>query len=419
MAARKWITFLQVHYLANDGPWWQTHRNTGPIGEFRQAFSSFNDVVAASPNATMKADLGDANLKLHHHLNNLDAKKKRIWLRIAWHITIPVIIGWTLWVAITLNEWAQFLSQLAVLTFTLTLAAALVRNDRATNWINFKLWEDRLIGDLPTLLFYTVATQRPGLHKNYHLVIIVGVITGILLLVVSLTHDLWSQVLLLRSTLRSGQAHLSPDARTNLIRARDVLWEKTDALQTHVEQADISGGFQDGFLLLKKATHHTLATVDCYLPKSDRRPRPRYPWKPKVPAFALTIILQGLTLYAASEQPWFLSYNGGWALWMIVRMALNFRGYVSQKDVNRLFTSIVAGSAMLMPLTLLLLIGGAAALEPLWVKLVLGLFLIILVTCFSNILSKGCDALSNWLFPERPAADIATPAPRAEDDVAS
>jgi hypothetical protein len=399
-AARKWITFLQVHYLANDDPWWHTNRNTGRVHEFRQAFLLFRNTVNASPYPTLKADLGDVCAKVQRHLDNLDAKAP-IWLRIVWHITIPVIVGWTLWVAITLNEWAQFLSQLAVLIFTQILSAALVRNVRATNLINFKLWEDRLVGDLPTLGFYTVATKRRGLHKNYRLVIIMGVITGILLLAVSLAHDLWSRVLLFRSSLRSGRVHLPGEARTDLVRARDNLWEKTDALQRHVELADISSGFQDQLLLLKRDTHYLLATTDCYLPVSDRRERPTYPLKPKILPFILTDIIQGLTLYAASGQPWYLSYNGGWALWMIVRMVLNFRGYVSQKDVNRMFTSIVAGSAMLMPLTLTLLFGGAAVLEPLWVKLVLGFVLTILVTCFSNILCTGCDALSKRLFPER------------------
>jgi len=402
-AVRKWITFLKVHYLANDDPWWRANRDAGPVNEFRQAFVSFRNTVNASTNPTMQADLGSTIAKVQHHFDKLDTKAP-LWLRIVWHIPIPVIFGWTLWVASTLDEWAQFLSQLAVLIFTQILAAALVRNPRATNWINFKLWEDRLVGDLPTLVFYTVATKRRSLHENYHLVIIMGVITGILLLAVSLAHDLWSEVLLLRSSLRSGRVHLSGDARTDLVRARDNLWEKTDALQTHVEQADISSGFQDGFLLLKRSTHHTLATTDCYLPKSDRRERPKYPRKSKFPQFALTAILQGVTLYAASRQPWFLAYNGGWALWMIVRMALNFRSYVSQKDVNRMLTSIVAGSAMLMPLTIILLAGGPQALEPLWVKLVLGFVLIILVTCFSNILCTGCDALTKMLFPAGPTA---------------
>lgn len=392
---RKWITILQDHYLAGDDPYWRVNQNAGSIEAVRDALEAVRAAIGHDDNsAILREEVGERVGKVERHLDNLGSSTS-FWFRFAWLVWALPIIGWTLWLAIILEDWGQLIAQEGVLSRTLSLGIAILRNKRGTASISFKYYEDRLVGDLPSLIFYTIAS-RPAyrhLHGDWRFTVFVGGITGFVLLLVSFWGALWFSACLLWKKWRRPAPVLTQSARERLRAARDQLSKSVEDLKVDVENADISDRMKDHFLMLRRDADRLLRTIGRFLPSADALVRHRYARLPKVPLSVITVILVGQALGASYRYPWFMAVTAGWGIWQIARMVFdNIRPYTSPDDMARVFSNIVAGTVTLLPLTLAMLFTIGAILEPFANKVLMSVVVILSVNLFSNLVGTLCTA---------------------------
>lgn len=395
--SRDWITLLQDHYLAGDEPFWQANRDAGPVHSFREDLWSVRAAIGDDGNLpVLEAEVSLAVNRTERHFTNLETDTSFL-LRFAWLVWTVPFIGWTLYLAIILEEWGQLLGQLALLSRTLSLGIATLRYKKSTGRIIFKFYEDRVLGGLPSLILYTVAS-RPifrHLHGDWRYTVLVGGITGLVLLLLSFWRDLWSGTLFLWSKLRPGPPTLTGHARMRVKTARDKLLKSVSKLQKHIEKADISDRMKDHFLMMKRDADELLRTIDRFLPIKEAADIPHYPRWPKVAPVVVTAILQAQALGASYRYPWLMAETAGWGLWNTSRMLFGLiAAYVSQDDMSRRFSTIVAGGIALLPLTLAILFTNGAVLLPVVNKVLLAVGLVLFINLFSNLVGAFCKTLA-------------------------
>ncbi|WP_217577410.1 hypothetical protein [Mesorhizobium sp. GbtcB19] len=394
---RKWITCLQDHYLAGDEPFWQANQNSGPVHAVREALWSVREAINYDETSTeLKDELSLDVSRVEQQFANLEADTSALF-RLFWLVWVIPFIAWTLYLAIFLEEWGQLIGQSAVLSRTLSLGVAVLRYRKSTGWIIFKFYEDRVLGSLPALIFYTIAS-RPAyrhLHGDWRYTTLVGCVTCLGLLLLSYWQDLWVGALFLRSKLWLAPPILTRDLRVKLRTARNTLLESVKELQHCIEDADISDRMKDHLLMVKRDADRLLRTIKRILPIEDAAEEPRYPRMPKVPVVVLTAVLQAPILGASYRYPWLMAESAGWGIWNTIRMMFGLiASYVSQGDIARRFSNIVAGGLALLPLTLAILFTNGAVLLPVENRVLLAVGLILIVNAFSNLAGTFCKGLS-------------------------
>jgi hypothetical protein len=385
---RNWITCLQDHYLSGDDPYWQANRDSGPIHQFRQQLQTA-PAVFGDPRVTEFC--ADAE----RHIGKLDSKTsfRFRFLSFVWSL---LITGWALALSILTDDWAQFIAQLMVWSRNDSIAVSRIRYERTSGGIVFKFYEDRVVGDIPAFLLYTIILL-PGMR--YLLKIsstkwIVGSITGLWLLLVSYIPVLW---FFCRFTVwRLGLFPTGPlEAKKN---ACKTFSDSFQAFLDHIENADIGDAMRQHFLRAKKSAERALKIMHCHLHPEDRPSMPRYSSGPKTPLFLIAAGLQAFTLYATRDASLLFPISLGWAIWIIARISVaTFNGRVSGDDAAFTFSNIVAGSITLLPLTVSLAIIGEELLKSNLNIVLLSISHVLLANLFSNLVGFVSLKLAKWI----------------------
>jgi hypothetical protein len=341
---RRWITFLQDHYLSGDDGFLKDDRNARLIRSFRTALRSVQRQLGNGGDLPVViAELRQGVIRVERHFINLETDTSFLH-RAFWLIWVLPFAAWTIYVAIVLEEWGQLIAQAVVLSRTLSLGVALLRYKKSTGWIIFKFYEDRILGGLISLILYT-RTLTPAsrhLHGDWRYTVVVGVSTCLMLHLLSFWRDFWIWVLYLRLKMRPAPPPSVGEARTELRGSRDALLESNQALMKHIETADISDRMKDHFLLMKRDTDRLLQTIGRFLPVEDAVNRPHYHRLPKVAPVVFTAIVQAQALGASYRYPWLMAETAGWGIWNLLRMVSGLiAAYVSLDDMGRLFSNIV------------------------------------------------------------------------------
>ena len=394
---RNWITFLQDHYLSNDAPYWHANKDSGAVHDFRQ------HLVSASA-AINDVEVRRRSDKTKRHFSNLDNDTSLLF-RLCCLIWVLPLAGWCLYVAVILNEWGQFIAQLAVWSRNISLAVARLRYNQATGWIIFKYYEDRIIGDLPALIFYTIVSNPEFryLYDDPKSKWIVGSVTGLWLLLVSFWDDLWFLGCFLRWRLRSSPLSTTAEGRA----AYKGSAEQLEKFQQHIQSAEVSDAMNQHWLMIKRDGSRFLRTMRCFVPHEDVVPTPRYSIWPKLPIFIITAALQGLALYASRNTPFFFAITLGWAIWIMARISYcQIASFVSGQDTSNVFSNIVAGTIMLLPLTVSMALTDNAVLTPVPNRVLLSAFLVLFVNLFSNLVGNLCKTFAETLMVRHQSARV-------------
>ncbi|CUX65568.1 membrane hypothetical protein [Agrobacterium tumefaciens str. Kerr 14] len=398
---RKWVTFLQDHYLAGDAPFWLENQNAGPIHSVREDLRSIGDAIRGEAMPSELVEQLERDLRrVEKHFNNLETHVPFLF-RFFWLIWTVPFIAWTLYLAVILKEWAQLARQTVVLSRTLSFAVSLMRYKKATGWIIFRFYVNRVFGASPSLIFYTIAS-RPRyryLYSHWEYTAIVAGISCVGLLALSLWHDLWISALSLRSSLRRVRPVPSGPAQTTMMAIRDKLRKDINDLLLLIEDADISDWEKDHYLMVKRDTDRLLRLMDRTLPTANRTQAPRYLKRWKIAPVVLTTLLVALTLGSYFRYPWLMADSAGWGLWVSLRMISDWmRPLVSLDDMFRLFSVTVVGSIAVLPLTISLLVTNGTVLLNVTAMVLLTLSMIFIVNLFSNLIGTFFKSLGkkNW-----------------------
>lgn len=385
---RNWITFLQDHYLSSDALYWQSHKDSGPVHDFRLQLLS-------APEAIDNAEVRRRSVKTQRHFSNLDNDTSFLF-RLCCLIWVLPLAGWSLYVAVILNEWGQFIAQLVVWSRNTSLAAARLRCNHATGWIVFKYYEDRIMGDLPALIFYTIVSnpEYRYLYDDPKSKWIVGSVTGLWLLLISFWDELWFLCRFSWWRFQSSPASITDEGRA----AYKDFAKQLENFQRHTQSADVSDAMNQQFLMTKRDGSRLLRTMRCFVPRQDVVPTPRYSIWPKAPIFIIAAALQGQALYACRNTPFFFAITLGWAIWIMARMSwCLIASYVSGDDMSDVFSNIVAGTIVLLPLTVSMALTDNAVLASVANRVLLCVLLVLFVNLFSNLVGNLCNTFAQRL----------------------
>jgi hypothetical protein len=384
---RNWITFLQDHYLSGDKPYWDANKDSGIIGDYRMRLA----VPLATDNARVRQLVNNTA----RHFDNLDNETSFLF-RLFWLIWVLPLIGWSLYLAIILDDWGQFLAQVAVWSRNKSLAVARLRYKHTNRGIVFKFYEDRVAGDLPTFVFYTIAS-RP---EYQHLLIdpsskwIVGGITGLWLLLVSFWGDIWFLGCDLVWRWRLSNVVVTEDSRAEY---RDFA-EHHKRYHEHTERADVGDGMNEYFSTARKDGDRAVQALLLIALPEDEMPTPRYSRLLKAPLLIITAGLQAQAIYASRNSTIFFAITLGWAIWIIARISYCVLWpHVSGHDISTTFSNIVAGTITLLPLTLAMLFTNNAVLASIKNRVLLAVGLILLVNLLSNLVGTLCKKFAEKL----------------------
>jgi hypothetical protein len=293
-----------------------------------------------------------------------------------------------------------------VISRTLSLTTNLLRYKHTTALSVIDLYSNRVVGDVPSLLLFTLTLFRHyrHLYHDWRYTLAMGLLTAALLFALSF----WDNIreLYCRRQLGVRPSHGDYRAVTN---ALDDLALKLKSLRDFVERADVSDPMKSHFMLVQKQADFLDTAVCRYLLVVPLKSQSTISRASKAAVFVVTLVVQGQAIYASYRYPWLVSVSAGWAIWVTVCVGhLLFAGYATLDDMSRLFSNIAAGPLVMLPLTIPISTSQGRVLNAPSHRLAVGVALVVLVNCFSNLVETVCYLAVRFLIDRSERSSMVT-----------